>query len=464
MLKYDVVVVGGGPAGYVAALRSAQLGFNTACIEREPQLGGTCLRVGCIPSKALLESSLCYHLAQHEWAHHGVRVNEVVLDLPTMMKRKEQVVNTLARGISGLFRKHRVQQLTGTARLLPQQRILIQQGESTQEVQARHVIIATGSRPAWIPTIPRDLPQVGTSTEALSYPQVPRHLVVIGAGYIGLELGCVWSRLGAKVTVLEALSRILPGTDAELAQEAQQVFQKQGLEFRLGVKVVGVRPIAHSASEVVVETEGCESVTCDRVLVAVGRVPNTEGLSADEVGLQRDDRGRIVVDAQFRTNLPGVYAIGDVIAGPMLAHKAEEEGVACVEGIAGHPVHVNYQAIPAVCYTEPEIASVGPTEEQLQQQGVPYRKGVFPFAANGRARSLGHIEGRVKVLAHRDTDRLLGVHILGPRAGDLIAEAVAALEFGASAEDLGLVCHAHPTLSEALKEAAWAVSGRAIHI
>lgn len=467
MPVHDVIVIGAGPGGYVAAIRAAQLGLNTACVEQEEALGGTCLRIGCIPSKVLLESSELYRLTRSHLAEHGIRVPTVELDLASMLHRKDQIVSTLTKGIAGLFRKHKITRYHGRGRLVAPGRVVVE-GAIPQELQAPHIILATGSRSAPLKGVELDGNLIGTSTEALSYPRVPGHLVVIGAGYIGLELGCVWSRLGARVTVLEYLDRILPGMDAELAAEAQKLLHQQGLEFRLGSRVVGARVVPASADSpephCVVECEGAEPLRCDRVLVAVGRVPNTEGLGLEAVGVAVDPRGRIEVDRRFQTNVPGIYAIGDVIAGPMLAHKAEEEGVACVEGIVGKYCHVNYDAIPGVCYTEPEIASVGKTEEQLKAERIPYRKGVFPFLANGRAKALGATSGRVKILAHQLTDRILGVHILGPRAGDLIAEAVAAIEFGASAEDLARTCHAHPTLAECLKEAALAVDGRPIHI
>jgi dihydrolipoamide dehydrogenase len=460
MNSHDLVIIGAGPGGYVAAIRAAQLGFNTACVELDDALGGTCLRIGCIPSKALLESSELYRLAKSHLAEHGIGIPAVQLDLPAMLQRKDQIVSSLTKGIAGLFRKHKITRYRGRGRLAAPGRVLVD-GADAAELQAKHIIVAAGSKSAPLQGVELNGERIGTSTEALSYSQVPEHLVVIGAGYIGLELGCVWSRLGAKVTVIEYLQRILPGMDSELAAEAQKVFTKQGLEFRLGVRVTGARAHGNSCS---VECEGSEPIACNRVLLAVGRVPNTDGLGLEAVGVKVDRRGRVEVDERFRTSVPGIYAIGDVIAGPMLAHKAEEEGMACVEGIAGKYCHVNYDAIPGVCYTDPEIASVGKTEDQLKEAGVPYRKGVFPFLANGRAKALASTDGRVKILAHAQTDRILGVHILGPRAGDLIAEAAAAIEFGASAEDLARTSHAHPTLAECLKEAALAVDGRPIHI
>ncbi len=460
MIHHDLIVIGGGPGGYVAAIRAAQLGLNVACVERERALGGTCLRIGCIPSKALLEASERYHETAHGLEEFGVRVQGVELDLERMLKKKDGVVSALTQGVAHLFKKHHVTRYLGHARLVAKGRVRVQ-GEEVQELSANHIIIATGSVPAALPGVNVDGQRIGTSTEALSYESVPRHLVVIGAGYIGLELGSVWRRLGAEVTVVEYLERILPGMDSEIAEEAERIFEKQGLKFRLGAAVTAARV---DADGVAVEIQGQEALRCDRVLVAVGRVPNTRELGLEALGIELDPRGRIPVDPHFRSYVEGIYAIGDVIRGPMLAHKASEEGVACVEHIATGFGHVNYDAIPGVVYTNPEIASVGASEDELREQKTPYRKGVFPFIANGRARALGSVEGRVKVLAHAETDRLLGVHIIGPRAGDLIAEAAAAIEFGASSEDLARTTHAHPTLSEVLKEAALAVDGRPIHI
>ena len=460
MKEFDLIVIGAGPGGYVAAIRGAQLGMKVAVVEKAPALGGTCLRVGCIPSKALLESSERFHSARHELASHGVKTGEVQLDLASMMKRKDQVVKNLTGGVQLLLKQNKIERFGGHGRFLAPGEIEVPGESATEQLKAPHVIIATGSQPVSLPGIELDGNLVGTSTEALSYPEVPKHLVVIGAGYIGLELGSVWQRLGAKVTVVEYLNRILPGMDEEVAKEAQKVFTKQGLIFRLGSKVQGVKP-ARKTCKVLIED--ADPVQCDRVLVAVGRRANTEGLGLDAIGLEPDQRGRVSVDEQFRTPVEGIYAIGDVIRGPMLAHKAEEEGVACVEYIAGQPGHVDYDTIPGIVYTHPEIATVGKTEEQLNELGIAYQKGIFPFAANGRAYALGDTTGRVKILADEKTDRVLGVHIIGPRAGDLIAEATAAMTFGASSEDIARCIHAHPTLSESIKEAAMAVTGRALH-
>lgn len=460
MSQHDLVVIGAGPGGYVAAIRAAQLGMNVACVEKENALGGTCLRVGCIPSKALLEASELYKMAQSHLSEFGVTVDGVKLDLAKMMTRKDQIVSSLCKGIEGLFRKNKITRYTGHGRIVAPGRVTVE-GPQPVELTAKNILIATGSISAPLKGVEVDGNLIGTSTEALAYAQVPEHLVVIGAGVIGLELGCVWARLGSKVTVLEYLDRILPGMDTEIATEAQRIFTKQGLVFRLGMRVTGARV---QNGRCVVECDGQPPIDCDRVLLAVGRLPNTADLGLDSLNVARTNRGFIQVDRHFQTSIPGIYAIGDAIPGAMLAHKAEEEGVACAEGLAGKYCHVNYDAIPGVVYTDPEIASVGKTEEQLKDAGIPYRKGSFPFIANGRAKALGQTEGRVKMLAHAETDRILGVHILGPRAGDLIAEAAAAIEFGASSEDIARTSHAHPTLAEVVKEAAFAVDGRAIHI
>ncbi len=461
MPKHDVVVIGAGPGGYVAAIRAAQNGFNVACIDKNEQLGGTCLRVGCIPSKAMLESSDKFAEATEGLKKHGVEVSKVKLDLKTMLARKDEVVKANTDGIIFLFKKNKITRYKGTGEIVAQGKVVVHGDDGDTQVEADNIIIATGSSVASLSGIELDYNLIGTSTEALTYDKVPEHLIVIGAGYIGLELGSVWKRLGSKVTVLEYLERILPGMDADIAKEAQKIFTKQGLEFKLGSKVTSAKVKGKKA---VVEIAGSESLEADRVLVAVGRKPNTEGLGLQNVGVGLDERGRVQVDDYFRTNVPGIYAIGDVVRGAMLAHKAEEEGVACADILKSGHGHVDYNSIPGVVYTDPEIASVGKTEEDLKAAGVEYRKGVFPFMANGRARAIAHTEGKVKVLADAKTDRVLGVHIIGPHAGDLIAEAAVAMAFGASSEDIALASHAHPTLAEALKEAALAVSGRALHI
>jgi dihydrolipoamide dehydrogenase len=461
MPDFDLIIIGAGPGGYVGAIRAAQLGLKVACIEKEALLGGTCLRVGCIPSKALLESSELLHEAKTKFAAHGIKLPSVELDLAAMLKRKHQVVLNLSKGVEGLLKKNGITRIHSHARILGPGKVEIEGKDGKALLQAPNIVIATGSKPASLPGVEIDRERVVTSTEALSFGEVPGHLVVIGAGFIGLELGSVWLRLGAKVTVVEYLNRILPGMDGEIASEAHKIFERQGFEFRLGKKVTGARKHENGA---IVECEGDAPIQCDRVLMSVGRVPNTEGLNLESAGVRTDKRGRIEVDSRFATSLPGIYAIGDVIAGPMLAHKAEEDGIACVEGIVKGHGHVDYNTIPGVCYTNPEIGSVGLTEEQVKEKGIPFRKGSFPFRANGRAQSLGQLDGRVKILAHEKTDRILGVHILGPRAGELIAEAVAAIAFGASSEDLARTCHAHPTLPEVIREAALAVDGRAIHM
>ncbi len=461
MAEFDLVVLGGGPGGYVAAIRAAQLGMSVACIDENSQLGGTCLRVGCIPSKALLESSERFAETGTALREHGVLVGDVRLDLGAMQHRKQRIVKTLSMGIDGLFKQHGIVRYRGRGRLAGRNQVSVESDGGQESVAGKHVLIATGSRPAPLRGIEFQGDRIGTSTEALSYKEVPRHLVVIGAGYIGLELGSVWRRLGAQVTVLEALDRILPGMDTELASAAGKMLEKQGMKFRLGVRV-SAADITDSGCTV--RCEGADPIECDRVLVAVGRIANTDNIGLESAGIERDGRGEITVSHNFETSAAGVYAIGDCIRGPKLAHKASHEGIACVEVIAGRRGHVNYDTIPGVCYTHPEVASVGKTEDQLKQEQREYRKGVFPFAASGRARALGATEGQVKVLADAKTDRILGVHILGPRAGDLIAEAGAAMEFGASAEDLAAVCHAHPTLAESLGEAALAVDQRSIHM
>ena len=409
---------------------------------------------------ALLEASERYYEAGHALADFGVKLSGVELDLPRMLKRKDGIVSGLTQGVAGLFKKNKVTRYHGRGRIVGPGRVNVT-GPDACEIEAKHVIIATGSKVAPLRGVELDGDRIGTSTEALSYPEVPKHLVVIGAGYIGLELGSVWRRLGAKVTVLEYLERILPGMDAEIAREAERIFEKQGIEFKLGARVVSA---TRSGNEVTVGIDGQDSIRCDRVLLAVGRAPNTDELGLASVGIELDPRGRVPIDDAFRTYVPGFYAIGDVVRGPMLAHKAEEEGVACVEHIVTGFGHVNYDAIPGVCYTHPEIASVGKTEEELTAQNVPFKKGSFPFMANGRARALGATEGRVKMLAHAKTDRILGVHIIGPRAGDMIAEAAVAIEFSASAEDIARSSHAHPTLAEGLKEAGLSVDRRALRI
>jgi len=458
---HDLVIIGGGPAGYAAALRAAQLGLDTACVEREPRLGGTCLRVGCIPSKALLESSEKFREARESLAEHGVKVGAPELDLAAMHARKDGIVTDLTDGIAGLFKKLGVARYAGSGRLDGPGRVVVSDAEGVEtSLHAGKILIATGSEPADLRGVTRDGDRIGDSTTALAYPEVPGKLIVIGAGAIGLELGSVWRRLGAEVTVLEYLDRILPGTDAEIARTALRSFKQQGLEFVLKAEVTGAEV---KRKQVVVSVKGRDPLTADRVLVAVGRRPHTEGLGLESVGLAVDERGFIPVDARNATRAEGVYAVGDVVGGAMLAHKATDEAVACVERLAGRAGSFDPAIVPAICYTEPEVAGVGRTEEELKAEGVPYRKGVAPFRPNGRALALGHTDGRVKVLAHAETDRLLGVHVVGPRAGDLIAEAAAAMAYGASSEDLARVCHAHPTLSEVVREASQACYDKPLH-
>jgi dihydrolipoamide dehydrogenase len=462
--RYDVVIIGAGPGGYVAAIRAAQLGFKTACVDSRASLGGTCLNIGCIPSKALLQSSEKFAEAGHALAEHGVVVGDLSLDLGAMMARKDKVVSTLTRGVEFLFRKNKVDWLKGRARIAAPGKVAVIGSDGVgAEVEANSIIIATGSESTPLPGIDIDERRIVSSTGALSLDRVPRRLAVIGGGYIGLELGSVWARLGAKVTVVELLDHIVPNMDRELGTALQRTLARSGIEFKLGAKLAGIHE-ANDGLSLDLEGPTSESLAVDVVLVSVGRRPNTEGLGLEALGVGRDGQGRVVVDDGFATNIPGVYAIGDVIRGPMLAHKAGEEGIAVAERLAGQKPHVDYDAIPAVIYTWPEVASVGKTEEELKAAAVSYRTGKFPFTANPRARTNGFTEGFVKILAESETDRVLGVHIVGPDAGTLIAEATLAKEFGASAEDIARTCHAHPTLSEAIKEAALAVDGRAIHI
>ncbi len=459
-VEHDVVVVGAGPGGYVAAIRAAQLGFNVACIDENQRFGGTCLRVGCIPSKALLESSHRYHEALHDLKSHGVQVAQVQLDLAAMMQRKDQIVNQLTGGIDMLLKKNKVTSYRGRGKLIDVDTVLVTSTDGETTVKAKRILLATGSRPATMRGVEMDGVHIGDSTMALSFSEVPKRLVVIGGGYIGLELGSVWQRLGSQVTVLEAMDRILPGLDAEIGQIAHRMFEKQGIQFRTKSWVESAR---FDGTKCIVKCKDSDPIECDRVLLSAGRVPCSNDLGLETVGIETDKRGFIPVDSNFQTAVRGIYAIGDLIGGAMLAHKASEEGIVCAERIAGMHSHVNYDAIPAVVYTHPEIASVGKTEEQLKEAGIEYVKGICPYGASGRAMALGETQGRVKVLADAKTDRVLGVHIIGVQAGDLIAEATAAMEFGASSEDIARCCHAHPTLSELLHEAALSVSKRAIH-
>jgi dihydrolipoamide dehydrogenase len=460
--NFDVIVIGAGPGGYVAAIRAAQLGFKVAVAEKRATLGGTCLNVGCIPSKALLQSSENYHEALHGFADHGITLGSVSLDIARMQARKAEVVGANTKGIEFLFKKNKVTWLKGEAKFTGPNAVEV----AGQGYTAKHIIIATGSDSVPLKGIEVDEKKIVTSTGALELDKVPGRLVVIGAGVIGLELGSVWRRLGAEVTVVEFLDRITPGMDNELSKSFQQILTKQGFTFKLGTKVTSARVEGDEVALTLEPAKGgeAEALKADVVLLAIGRYAFTKGLNLEAAGVATDERGRVVVDKHYATNVPGVYAIGDVIAGPMLAHKAEEEGVALAEILAGQAGHVNYGAIPGVVYTWPEVAAVGATEEELKAQGVAYKVGKFPFMANGRARAMGALDGFVKLLSDKTTDKLLGAHIIGPDAGSLIAECVTALEFGASAEDVARTCHAHPTLSEVVKEAALAADGRALHI
>jgi dihydrolipoamide dehydrogenase len=464
---FDVVVIGSGPGGYVAAIRAAQLGLKTACVEKRETLGGTCLNIGCIPSKALLQSSEVFESARHGMAVHGVKVGQVDLDLPAMMVQKDKVVEANTAGIVFLFKKNKVEWIKGTGRIAGAGKIEVAlSAGGTQDLAARHIVIATGSDSMPLPGVAVDERSIVSSTGALALASVPKRLIVIGGGYIGLEMGSVWQRLGSQVTVVEFLDRIVPGMDGEVSKHMQRILQKQGMSFKLATKVTGAVPGDKGVTVSIEPAKGGpgESLVADIVLLAIGRRPFTAGLGLESAGVALDERGRIKTDARFATNVPGIFAIGDVIAGPMLAHKAEDEGMALAEIIAGQAGHVNYEAIPGVVYTRPEAASVGKTEEQLKESGVAYKAGRFPFTANGRARAMAMTDGFVKILADAATDRVLGAHILGANAGDLIAEIVVGMEFGAAAEDIARTCHAHPTLNEAVKEAALAVAGRAIHI
>lgn len=470
MKNYDVIVIGAGPAGYVAAIRCAQLGLKTVCIESyqnkegEAALGGTCLNVGCIPSKALLDSSDQYHRLVNALPAHGITVDKVELDVKTMIGRKDQIVKDMTGGIRQLFQANKVDWLAGHGKLLDSKVVEFTPHEGEPEqLQAENVIIATGSRPIEISAAPLDGERVVDSSGALDFTDVPKRLGVIGAGVIGLEMGSVWSRLGSKVVLLEAQSEFLASADTRIARDAQRQFERQGLEIRLGARVTGIKTTARTVTVAYEDEEGQQSLRVDKLIVAVGRQPNTTDLFAADSNLLLDEAGFIHVDEQCRTNIPGVYAVGDVVRGPMLAHKGSEEGMMVAELIAGKPGFVNYDTIPWVIYTDPEIAWVGRTEQALKSAGIPIKTGTFNFAANGRARAMENAVGMVKVIAHAETDRILGVHMVGPAASELIAEAVLAMEYGASSEDLARTIHAHPTLSEVVREAAMSVLKQAIH-
>ena len=464
--SYDLIVIGGGPAGYVAAIRGAQLGLKTVCIEKRKTYGGTCLNVGCIPSKALLDSSERFFHAKEKLGKHGIQVDQVKLDLPQMMKRKDAVVKQLVNGVGGLLKKKKVDTLIGTASLAGNAQVDVETDSGKKTLTGKHILLATGSEPIELPFLPFDGKTVLSSTEALELSEVPQHLVVVGGGVIGLELGSVWLRLGARVTVIEFMDKICSGFDNQASAELQKSLTKQGLEFKLSTKCTGMKMKGDQAliqfEDRVTNKKG--EIECDKILVSTGRRPYSANLGLEKAGVKVDQAGRVEVDAHYQTNIPGVYAVGDLIKGAMLAHKAEEEGIAAVEIMAGLSGHVNYEAIPNVIYTWPELSSVGATEEELKAKGISYKSGSFPFMANGRAIAIGETEGFVKILSDSKTDRLLGVHILGAWSSDLIAEAVSVMEFGGSAEDIARTCHAHPTLSETVKEAALAVDKRQIHM
>lgn len=464
--NFDLVVIGAGPGGYVCALRAAQLGLKTACIDKRGAPGGTCLNVGCIPSKALLHASEVFAEAQHA-DEMGIKLGSVKLDLEKMMAYKQSGIDGNTQGVSFLLKKNKVEEIKGAATLSAPGKVDVALLDgSNRQLTAKNIVIATGSDVTPLPGIEIDEERIVSSTGALTLKSVPKHLAIIGAGIIGLELGSVWRRLGAEVTVIEYLDRITPGVDADLAKNFQRVLKKQGLKFMLGKKVTGAKALKSSVKLTLEPAAGgeAETLTADNVLVAIGRRPHTDGLGLEAVGVTRDQAGRIETDAHFKTNIDGIYAIGDVIAGPMLAHKAEDEGVAVAEHLAGKPAHVNYDVIPGVIYTNPEVAWVGKSEEELNAAGIAYKAGKFPFTANGRAKVNGTTDGFVKILADAKSDKVLGVHILGANAGDMIAEAAVAMEFSASAEDIARTCHAHPTLTEAVKEAALAVDDRALHM
>jgi dihydrolipoamide dehydrogenase len=465
MADYDLIIIGSGPGGYVAAVRAAQLGFKTACIEKEQRLGGVCLNVGCIPSKALLDSSEYYHLAQTHLADHGVDTGKVSLDLPVMMARKDKVVGELTRNVRRLLESHKVDILPGTASLAAPGRVDIAvEGKASRQLSADKILLATGSTPIEVPGMAFDGHRIVSSTEALALDEVPQHLGIVGGGYIGLELGSVWLRLGAKVTVIEMLPKIGTTLDGQVARTLERILRKQGFEFMVDTRVTEATTDGNHVSVSVQHGEQSRTLTFDRLLVSVGRKPLTQGLGLDGVGVQTDPRsGHILVDEVFQTHAPGIYAIGDLIPGPMLAHKASAEGIAAVESMAGRAGEVNYDTLPAIVYTAPEVAAVGMTEEQVKQRQIPYCIGSYPFTGAGRARCMGETDGFVKLIAHAKTDRILGVHIIGPRAADMIAECVLAMEFGAGSEDIARTVHGHPTFAEALQEAAMQVRKCAIY-
>ena len=463
---YDLIVIGGGPGGYVAAIRAAQLGLKTACVEKRRTLGGTCLNVGCIPSKALLHNSHLYSEAAHEFKERGIEVGTVKLNLKKLMANKDNIVNDLTKGIEFLFKKNKIDYLQGLGTIEKPGTVVVTNGKKKTTYETNNIVIATGSDSAPLPGVEVDQKQIVTSTGALSLAKVPKHMAIIGGGVIGLEIGSIWARFGAKITVVEFLDRILPTNDGEVSKQFQRILKKQQFEFRLSTKVIGAKKTKTGVTLTMVPTAGGEEETikADVVLLSIGRTPYTEGLGLDTVGVETDARGVIQVDKHFQTNIAGIFAIGDCIPGPMLAHKAEDEGVVVAEILAGQSGQIDYDAIPGIVYTWPEVASVGKTEEQLKESGRAYKAGKFPFMANSRARCNGDTEGFVKLLADADTDEVLGCHIVGPDAGNLIQEIVTVIAFGGSAEDVARTCHGHPTLTEAVKEAALAIAGRPIHV
>ncbi|MDJ0809898.1 MAG: dihydrolipoyl dehydrogenase [Desulfobacterales bacterium] len=453
--SYDLIIIGSGPGGYVAAVKAAQLGMKTACVEKAERLGGVCLNVGCIPSKALLDSSEFYHLAKHRFAEHGIKTGRVSLDLSAMMARKDKVVADLTANVKQLLEGNGVAVVPGQGRLKSATEVEVLQGKKKQTFSTRHILLATGSTPVSVPGLDFDGERIVSSTGALEFDRVPKQLGIVGGGYIGLELGSVWMRLGAKVTVIEMLPRVAGLLDGQVGRTLDRILRKQGMDIRVKTRVLGAKATAKKVSVTVEHQDQEETLNFDRLLVCVGRRPLTDGLNLDGVGVQTEERsGLVKVDAGYRTSVPSIYAIGDLVPGPALAHKASAEGIAAVEAMAGQPAEVNYDAIPAIIYTAPEVASVGLTEEEIKQRGIPYCTGSYPFSGAGRARCMGETDGFVKLLSHQRTDRILGVHIIGARAADMIAECVLAVEFGASAEDLARTIHGHPTFSEALMEAA----------
>jgi len=461
---FDLIVIGSGPGGYVAAVRAAQLGMKTACIEKNERLGGVCLNVGCIPSKALLDSSEYYHLAKDRFAEHGIKTGRVSLDLGRMMARKEKVVKELTDNVRQLLEGHKITIIQGAAQLAGPDQVTVTKGKKKQTLAAKHILLATGSAPVSVPGLDFDEKMIVSSTGALNFDAVPKHLGIVGGGYIGLELGSVWMRLGAKVTVIEMLPKIATGLDGQVGRTLDRILRKQGMDIRVKTKVTGAKRSGKKLKVSVEQADSKEDLLFDRLLVSVGRRPLTEGLGLEDAGVDVDERsGQVKVDTDYRTSVSNIFAIGDLVAGPMLAHKASAEGIAAVETMAGKPSEVNYDAVPAIVYTHPEVASVGLTEEQVKERGIPYCTGSYPFTGAGRARCMGDTDGFVKILSHRRTDRVLGIHIIGARAADMIAEGVLAMEFGASSEDIARTIHGHPTFSEALMEAAMGASECSIY-